>query len=111
MEELNDSIFLHKGTAIYIFFVQSNYPTSTGLVSSTSCDFYLDGQNVGSYQHATDGTYVFQYNVLAYSQTSIPHGNHSFLIDTAGFINDSYIIFDYAMYTFVRLLCIYRCIK
>jgi hypothetical protein len=67
------------------------------------CDFRLDGQLVGNYQHVTDGSYTFQYNTLVYSNTLLPDMDHTFLIETTGSSTDSYVIFDYAIYTFVPL--------
>ncbi|SJL14689.1 uncharacterized protein ARMOST_18155 [Armillaria ostoyae] len=86
------------GSAIYIYLIVSNYPQSTGLVSDVICDFRMDGEVVGSYNHTTDGTYHFDYNVLAYSNASLKDDDHTFLIETTG-TQLSYVIFDYALYT------------
>ncbi|PBK58542.1 hypothetical protein ARMSODRAFT_946217, partial [Armillaria solidipes] len=86
------------GSAIYIYLIVSNYPQSTGLVSDIICDFRMDGEVVGSYNHTTDGTYRFEYDVLAYSNASLNDDDHTFLIETTG-TQLSYVIFDYALYT------------
>ncbi|KAK0216424.1 hypothetical protein EDD85DRAFT_995841 [Armillaria nabsnona] len=86
------------GSAIYIYLIVSNYPQSTGLVSEVICDFRMDGEIVGSYNHMTDGTYRFEYDVLAYNNTALNDDDHTFLIETTG-TQSSYIIFDYALYT------------
>ncbi|KAK0470972.1 hypothetical protein IW261DRAFT_1513858 [Armillaria novae-zelandiae] len=86
------------GSAIYIYLIVSNYPRRTGLVSDVICDFRMDGEIVGGYYHPTDGTYRFEYNVLAYSNASFNDDNHTFLIETTG-TQLSYVIFDYALYT------------
>jgi len=65
-----------------------------------TCGFNLDGQVVGQYEHVTDESYHFQYDVLAYSNSSLTDGNHTFLIETSG-SDRSFVIFDYAIYTFV----------
>ena len=93
-----------SGSAIYIYIIQSNYPTTTQLVSSTYCNFTIDGELVGNYSHLTDGTLVNQYNVLAYNNTSLQDANHTFMIETTGDFY-SYLIFDYAVYTFVSIAC------
>ncbi|KAK0219268.1 hypothetical protein IW262DRAFT_1462928 [Armillaria fumosa] len=89
---------MFHGSAIYIYLIVSNYPHSTGLVSDVICDFRMDGEIVGSYTHTTDGTYRFEYNVLAYSNASFNDDDHTFLIETTG-TQRSYVIFDYALYT------------
>ncbi|KAK0454155.1 uncharacterized protein EV420DRAFT_1311059 [Desarmillaria tabescens] len=88
------------GSAIYIYLIVSNYPKSTGLVSDVICDFRMDGKVVGHYSHVTDGTYQFQYDVLAYSNASLNDGDHTLLIEITG-SDSSYVIFDYAVYTYV----------
>ncbi|KAK0184715.1 hypothetical protein F5146DRAFT_987590 [Armillaria mellea] len=90
------------GTAIYIYLIVSNYPQGTGLVSDVLCDFRMDGEIVGSYNHPTDGTYRFEYNVLAYSNSSLNDVHHTFRIETMG-TQLSYVIFDYALYTYIHL--------
>lgn len=85
---------IHTGTAVYIYFILSNYPASSGLFSDVLCNFLLDGTNVGSYTHNTDGTKVFQYNVLVFSQTGLSNGLHTFVIQPANnFALGNYIIF------------------
>ncbi|KAK0492957.1 hypothetical protein EDD18DRAFT_1357341 [Armillaria luteobubalina] len=86
------------GSAIYIYLIVSNYPYCTGLVSDVICNFRMDGEIVGNYYHPSDGTYRFEYNVLAYSNASLNDNDHTFLIETTG-TQLSYIIFDYALYT------------
>ncbi|KAK0200651.1 hypothetical protein DFS33DRAFT_1266779 [Desarmillaria ectypa] len=91
------------GSAIYIYLILSNYPKSTGLVSDVICDFRIDGEAVGSFSHDTDGTYRFQYDVLAHSNASLNDEDHTFLIEMSG-LEPSYVIFDYAVYTYVPFL-------
>ncbi|KAK0454154.1 uncharacterized protein EV420DRAFT_603796 [Desarmillaria tabescens] len=88
------------GSAIYVYLIISNYPKSTGFVSDAICDFRMDGEVVGSYSHETDGSYHVQYDVLAYSNASLSDEDHTLLIETTG-TEPSYIIFDYAVYTYV----------
>ncbi|PBK81566.1 hypothetical protein ARMGADRAFT_1091174 [Armillaria gallica] len=89
-------------SAIYIYLILSNYPESTGLVSDAVCDFWIDGEVVGSFRHDTDGSYQFEFDVLAYSNTTLDDDDHSLLIEISG-TEPSYIIFDYAVYTNTRV--------
>ncbi|KAK0219260.1 hypothetical protein IW262DRAFT_1087623 [Armillaria fumosa] len=86
------------GSAIYIYLILSNYPTTTGLVSDVTCDFRVDGKIAGSFRHNTDGSYQFEYGVLAYSNATLDDDDHSFLIEISG-PDPSFLIFDYAVYT------------
>lgn len=99
--ELN---FITTGTAVYIYFILSNYPASSGLFSDVKCDFAIDGKLAGSYSHISDGTKVFQYNTLVFSKTGLSNGPHTFVILPAdnGPLGN-YIIFDYARYTCVSV--------
>ncbi|KAK0440883.1 uncharacterized protein EV420DRAFT_1129332 [Desarmillaria tabescens] len=89
------------GSAIYVYLIISNYPKSTGFVSDAICDLRMDGEVVGSYSHDSDGTYQFEYDVLAYSNASLSDEDHTLLIETTG-TKPSYIIFDYVVYTNTR---------
>lgn len=55
-----------KGSALYVYLILSNFPRNTSFVSDAYCDFVLDGHVVGSFNHITDESAVFQYNFLAY---------------------------------------------
>ncbi|KAG7443897.1 uncharacterized protein BT62DRAFT_1008579 [Guyanagaster necrorhizus] len=89
---------IFHGSAIYIYLILSNYPKSTGLVSDVLCDFRIDGEVAGNFRHDTDGTYQFEYDVLAYGNVSLVDDDHTFLIEISG-LEPSYVIFDYAVYT------------
>ncbi|KAK0492943.1 hypothetical protein EDD18DRAFT_1334024 [Armillaria luteobubalina] len=89
---------LFHGSAMYIYLILSNYPTTTGLVSDVTCDFRVDGEIAGSFGHDTDGSYQFEYDVLAYSNATLDDDDHSFLIEISG-PDPSFLIFDYAVYT------------
>ncbi|KAK0492952.1 hypothetical protein EDD18DRAFT_1257577, partial [Armillaria luteobubalina] len=86
------------GSAMYIYLIALNDPHNTGLVSNVLCNFRMDGEIVGHYNHSTDGSFQFDYNVLAYSNASLTDDDHTFLIEITG-ESLSYIIFDYALYT------------
>ncbi|KAF8877524.1 hypothetical protein BD779DRAFT_107635 [Infundibulicybe gibba] len=86
------------GTAIYIYFVISNYPQSTQIISAVQCNFRLDGTIVGSYTHQPDKSYIFDYNTLVYSEENLSNSTHNFIIEMAR-NGPSFVIFDYAQYT------------
>ncbi len=69
-------------------------------MSDVICDFRMDGEVDGSYSHDTDETYQFEYDVLAYSNISLNDEDHTLAMETTG-TKPSYLIFDYAVYTYV----------
>ncbi|KAJ7429644.1 hypothetical protein B0H11DRAFT_2265178 [Mycena galericulata] len=80
------------GTAIYLFLAQP----STAILADVGmgCDFYIDGQRVGpSYESAPQN--VTQYDMLAYANTSLADGPHTFVCDTTFFRTN----FDFLIYT------------
>ncbi|KAJ7511915.1 hypothetical protein B0H11DRAFT_2268876 [Mycena galericulata] len=80
------------GTAIYLFLAQP----STAILADVGmgCDFYIDGQRVGpSFESAPQN--VTQYDMLAYANTSLPDGPHTFVCDTTFFRTN----FDFLIYT------------
>ncbi|PBK81535.1 hypothetical protein ARMGADRAFT_776181 [Armillaria gallica] len=97
VENMTAQLRFH-GSAIYVYLIVSNYPKSTGFVSDVICDFRMDGEVVGSYSHDTDGTYQFEYDFLAYSNTSLSDEDHALVMEATG-TEPSYLIFDYAVYT------------
>jgi len=86
-----------KGTALYAYCILDN---AIQYVAFTNLTFFIDGSQVGTFAHVPDGTNIFQYNSLVYSNTSIPDGSHTFAIRTANGVNDSSVLFDYVEYTF-----------
>ncbi len=68
----------------------------------------MDGEVAGSYSHDTDGAYQFEYNVLAYSNTSLNDEDHTLVMETTG-TEPSYLIFDYAVYTYVAAIFFLPC--
>ncbi|KAJ6481487.1 hypothetical protein C8R47DRAFT_982390 [Mycena vitilis] len=93
-----------KGTAIYVFFIIPNFAANSGLASAVLCDFFIDGAAVGSFNHQSDGSGGFVYDTLVYKNTNVPDGDHVLLIETTG-ADPALIIFDYAIYTCVLLVC------
>ncbi|KAJ7059704.1 hypothetical protein C8F01DRAFT_217879 [Mycena amicta] len=88
-----------SGTAIYVFLIVPNFPPNKGLATVVLCDFLIDGVNVGTFQHQSDGSGTFNYNTLVYQNTTIPNGDHVFVIQTTG-TTPAVVIFDRAIYTF-----------
>ncbi|KAJ7506109.1 hypothetical protein B0H11DRAFT_1707629 [Mycena galericulata] len=87
-----------SGNAIFVFFIVPNFATDSKLASSVRCSFFIDGAQVGSFTHDSDGSSQFAYNTLVYSNVTVPNGDHVLLIETTG-ADPATIIFDYALYT------------
>ncbi|KAJ7643172.1 hypothetical protein DFH06DRAFT_1333953 [Mycena polygramma] len=81
------------GTAIYIYFAAP----AAAIDLSQQCGWFLDGTAVGTpfflTTHAGD---TGQYNILAYSNTSLPAGSHSFQVQISA---NTAVNFDRAVYT------------
>lgn len=91
---------IFQGTAIFVFFIIPNFAANSNLASEVRCSFFIDGTQVGSFTHDSDGSSVFAYNTLVYSNVTVPSGDHVLLIETTG-ADPAIIIFDYALYTYV----------
>ncbi|KAH9914661.1 uncharacterized protein BXZ73DRAFT_26564, partial [Epithele typhae] len=84
------------GTAVYVFNV---VPNKALLVESVSdMIFFLDGQQVGTYQHQPDDTWGYMYNVCVFAKTGLSNGAHTIEI-RAGVAESNIILFDYIVYT------------
>jgi hypothetical protein len=70
-----------------------------GIITKTNCVFKLDGATVGTFSAGPSNMTKNQFNVLAFSKTDIPSGNHQLVIATEGLETNSYLNFDYAIYT------------
>lgn len=71
----------------------------TGITTLANYSFTLDGVEVGRFIHVPENGLDFQYNVLVYSNTSVPNGDHTFQLLADSNVNDTLILFDYAQYT------------
>ncbi|CAK5267101.1 unnamed protein product [Mycena citricolor] len=87
-----------SGTAVYVYFIVPNFAAGSGLASSVDTVFLLDGVQVGSFAHQSDGSGNFAYNTLVYQNTSVPAGDHTLLMQTSG-TQPAIMIFDYALST------------
>ncbi|KAF5386633.1 hypothetical protein D9615_001527 [Tricholomella constricta] len=88
-----------KGIAIYVFFIVPNYIESP-ITTETVCNFTLDGQLVGTFNHSASGKPDFLYNVPVFSHTGLSNVDHTLLISTSGIDRHIFVSFDYAIYTF-----------
>ena len=83
--------------AIYAYCILDNHINYGTLTNLT---FSIDGVQVGSYSHSPDGSGTYLYNTLVYANTSIPNGDHTFVIHTTGNQTiSSLTLFDYVVYT------------
>ncbi|KAF8987739.1 hypothetical protein BDQ17DRAFT_1334870 [Cyathus striatus] len=90
------------GTAIYVFCAISLSITSpTGYSNMT---FYIDNELVGQFERVPPGFQgAYQYNVSVYSNTTLPAGEHAFMLQNGQFGNvgnKSLTLFDYLVYSF-----------
>ncbi|KAF9497096.1 hypothetical protein BDN71DRAFT_636153 [Pleurotus eryngii] len=89
--------FPFTGTAVFVYCILAN--NLTGITALANYSFFLDGAEVGRFIHVPENGSDFQYNVLVYSNTSVPNGNHTFQLLADSNVNDTLILFDYAQYT------------
>ncbi|KAF8343333.1 hypothetical protein F5887DRAFT_1075891 [Amanita rubescens] len=94
--------FPFTGVSLWVFFILINNTTSSAsIMSTTSCNFTLDGNDVGTFAHWVDyeATWTVQYNATVFSVSGLSNSLHEFIISTSSGQVGSYIIFDYAIYT------------
>jgi hypothetical protein len=92
-----------SGTAIYVFFIVPNYVQDATTTVNTT--FSIDGQPAGTYLHEPSTDTVYAYNVPVFSQGGLENTKHSLLITpTGGPKENSLLLFDYAVYTYVYAL-------
>ncbi|KAG9224106.1 hypothetical protein CCMSSC00406_0006774 [Pleurotus cornucopiae] len=89
--------FPFTGTAVFVYCILAN--NFTGITTLANYSFFLDGAEVGRFIHVPENGSDFQYNVLVYSNTSVPNGNHTFQLLADSNVSDTLILFDYAQYT------------
>jgi hypothetical protein len=95
---------LFTGVSLWVFFILINNTTSSASIMSTTwCNFTLDGNDVGTFAHWVDyeATWTVQYNATVFSVSGLSNSLHEFIISTSDGQVGSYIIFDYAIYTYV----------
>lgn len=81
--------------------VVSNAASDGATITTMNHSYFLDGNLVGTRvetQKSDQPTYT--YNFLLYGNSSIPNGEHTFLLQNSGKGSvDSLTILDYAIYT------------
>ncbi|KAJ2933746.1 hypothetical protein H1R20_g3393, partial [Candolleomyces eurysporus] len=88
------------GSAIYTFFILVNYAGRAGVISRTDCKFVLDNGPAVSYLHMPDRSKAnIMYNQLVFSKTGLANTEHTLEIITEGLTYQTYVNFDYAIYT------------
>ncbi|PFH51673.1 hypothetical protein AMATHDRAFT_58422 [Amanita thiersii Skay4041] len=87
------------GSAIYVFFTIVD-DARVEITSKTECNFTVDGNIVGYYNHDPDlKNPAFHYQQLVFQKDDLSPGHHTFSIVTSDVPYHVYINFDYAMYT------------
>ncbi|KAF8987747.1 hypothetical protein BDQ17DRAFT_1334877 [Cyathus striatus] len=97
-----NATFSFSGTAIYVFCAISlSISSPTGFSNMT---FYIDNELVGQFERVPPGLQGdYQYNVSVYSNTSLPAGEHTFMLQNGQFGNGgnkSLTLFDYLVYSY-----------
>ncbi|RXW16644.1 hypothetical protein EST38_g9209 [Candolleomyces aberdarensis] len=88
------------GSAIYTFFILVNNAGQVGVTSRTDCKFVLDNGPAVSYLHMPDQSKAnILYNQLVFHQTGLANTEHALEIVTEGLDYQTYVNFDYAIYT------------
>ncbi|TFK22988.1 hypothetical protein FA15DRAFT_670996 [Coprinopsis marcescibilis] len=99
----SDPVFVQlqfQGVAIYVFFILAN-DGGPGTTTYTECDFILDEGEPSTFIHAPDlTTTAFLYNQSVYSRTGLPNANHTLEIVIGNGLQDVYLNFDYAIYSY-----------
>jgi len=82
---------------VYAYCILDNAVSYT---TFTNLTFSIDGSLVGSFSHTPDGSGTFLYNTLVYANTSVPNGDHTFIIHSPRGIDASLVLFDYVEYMY-----------
>lgn len=73
-----------------------------GIITTlTECNFTLDGQHAGFFQHIPTDSSDMEYNVLGFSQVDLKNTDHTVRVSTGGVGYHVFVNFDYAIYTLV----------
>jgi hypothetical protein len=109
-------LMLFTGVSLWVFFILINNTTvpnpldpndvtsdgfSAGVMSNTVCNFTLDGTHAGTFLHQVDTNvaWAVKYNATVFSISGLNNSLHEFIISNNQAV--SYMIFDYAIYTYV----------
>lgn len=88
----NAPIHTLLGVGVYVFCLISG---------DANMRFVLDGQSVGKYSHALSNQTAYAYNVLVYSNSTLPAGQHTIQIQNGSPGNQSLALLDHIVYTYV----------
>ncbi|KAL0059887.1 hypothetical protein AAF712_013369 [Marasmius tenuissimus] len=94
-----------EGTAVTIYCIVPNLPSSSGLVTQYAIDFRIDGQLPPNgktiYNHASDSSGNYTYNVPVFNQTGLTNEKHTMMVRMMPVPDvDAVLLFDYATYIF-----------
>lgn len=95
--------FSFTGTAVYIFFTLFENE-GDGVAVQTECNFTIDGEHVGYFNHPGDPTQPYQggrqYQVPVFGRDGLEQKPHLMTISMADVPYNIFLSFDYAIYTF-----------
>ncbi|KAJ8086970.1 hypothetical protein PM082_005795 [Marasmius tenuissimus] len=93
------------GTAVTIYCIVPNLPSSSSLVTQYAIDFRIDDQLPPAgktiYNHASDSSGDYAYNVPVFNQTGLTNERHTMMVRMMPVPDvDAVLLFDYATYIF-----------
>ncbi|KAJ8086973.1 hypothetical protein PM082_005798 [Marasmius tenuissimus] len=93
------------GTAVTIYCIVPNLPSSSGLVTQCAIDFRIDGQlppnGKTMYNHVSDASGTYAYHVPVFHQTGLKNEKHTMMVRMIPVPDvDAVLLFDYATYIF-----------
>ncbi|KAJ8086974.1 hypothetical protein PM082_005799 [Marasmius tenuissimus] len=93
------------GIAVAIYCIVPNLPSSSGLVTQYAIDFRIDDQlppnGKTTYNHVSDASGTYAYNVPVLNQTGLRNERHTIIVRIMPVPDvDVVLLFDYATYTF-----------
>lgn len=105
MGSWHDATYDGTGSAVYVYGVIATSPLMPfGDTSSTNLAFFIDDELVGTFNFSLVGNgskpAAFRYNVPLYSNDSISHGPHTFVLQNGLDGGPALIVlFDYLVYS------------
>ena len=92
---------LFPGSALYAYGATTEKQNTTSQPSSADIYFYIDDEMVGNFKHTPNGTDgYYNYDVLLYSNTSMAHKEHVFMLQNGRESGQtSLVFFDYLIFS------------
>lgn len=87
---------------MYAYFILVGQQDQT--TTLTNLSFALDGDNAGSFVHIPAADTAIQYNVLGFSKKDLENSAHTLVISTVGPAEESLVLFDRIIYSYVLLV-------